>query len=216
MARLPRLIAFFSMLSFALAAQSPAQPWTFKHEKSGIKVFYKDEDTGIYDLKLVFSVHASMHALATLLTDVESYTKWVYKTNESWRVRTVSDTEMYYYNSSDFPWPMSDRDVVVRSNISYNPETKTLISASKAVSGQVDLRKDRVRMDVTDTRWHCADKGNGDIEIEYTLKSDPGGVLPDWLVNMALDWGPVETMKNLKKMLNEEKYRNAKASFIKD
>ncbi len=212
---------FFSILFalvfglVSLSAQSPAKPWKFKHEKSDIKVFYKNDGSGIYDLKLVTNLDGySMEAVAAILMDVEAYTQWVYKTSESWRVRTVSETEMVYYNVSDFPWPMADRDVILTSKISYNSDSKTLISGSKATSTGVDKRDDRVRMDLVDVKWTCIEKSDGKIEIEYTLKSDPGGLLPDWAVNMALDFGPVETMKAFKKKIGESKYKDADVSFV--
>ena len=66
----------FSLFSFPHFPAKTASDWVFKHEKSGIKVYYKDEGTGIYDLKLVTTVEASLHAVAALLTDVEAYPKW--------------------------------------------------------------------------------------------------------------------------------------------
>ncbi len=191
-------------------------PWIFKHEKAGIRVFYRDPGTGVYELRLTTKVPGTLHAIAALLTDVEAYPKWVYKTSEAWRVRTTDQHEMYYYVVSDFPWPMDDRDVVVVSRIHQDEKTKALVSASSAVDGQVDARKNCVRMPVTNTHWICKKSADGQVDIEYTLKSDPGGMLPDWIVNMAIDFGPVETMKSFKKMLAEPKYRDAKVDYVVD
>jgi hypothetical protein len=191
-------------------------PWIFKHEKSGISVFFRDPGTGVYELKLVCKVKTSMHAIAALLTDVEAYPSWVYKTSEAWRVRTTDEHEMFYYNVSDFPWPMDDRDVVVKSRIEQDPKTKILISASSAVEGLVDTKKNRIRMAVTNTHWQCTPKENGEIQIEYTLKSDPGGILPAWVINLGLEYGPVETMKSFKTKIEEAKYRDARVDFIVD
>ncbi len=210
-------------LFFLFFAEKPApnalnneNPWVFKHEKSGIRVFYRDPGTGVYELRLTTKVPGTLHSIAALLTDVEAYPKWVYKTSEAWRVRTTSANEMYYYVVSDFPWPMDDRDVVVVSRIHQDKNSKALISSSSAVPGQIDLRKNCVRMPITDTKWICKKTADGHVEIEYTLKSDPGGALPDWLVNMALDFGPVETMKSFKKMVAEPKYRDATVDYVED
>jgi START domain len=196
--------------------QTPTNPWVFKHEKSGIRVFYRDPGTGVYELKLICTVKTSMHAIAALLTDVEAYPSWVYKTSEAWRVRTTDANEMYYYNASDFPWPLDDRDVVVKSRIEQDKQTKILVSASSAVDGLVEVKKNKIRMSLTDTHWQCTPKGNGEIQIEYTLKSDPGGILPAWVINLGLEYGPVETMKAFKTKISEPKYRDAKVDFVVD
>lgn len=202
--------------AFSFFTPKPAADWIFKHEKSGVKVYYKDEGSGVYDLKLVTTVEASMHSIAALLVDVESYPNWVYKTSEAWRVRTDSDTDMHYYINSDFPWPLDDRDVVVHSRISRDEKTGILTSSSKAVEGLIETRKNRIRMTTTDINWTFTPKEGGKTLIEYTLRSNPGGLLPDWLVNMAIDFGPVETMKKFKTEVATEKYRLARVGFLKD
>ena len=131
------LPSLFCWQVFAFFTPKPPADWVFKHEKSGVKVYYKDEGSGVYDLKLVTTVEASMHSIAALLVDVEAYPKWVYKTSEAWRVRTDSETDMHYYINSDFPWPLEDRDVVVHSSISQDAKTGVLTSSSKAVEGLV-------------------------------------------------------------------------------
>ncbi len=52
--------------------------------------------------------------------------------------------------------------------------------------------------------------------MEYYIYSDPGGSLPDWLVNMALDVGPRETIKNIRGFVQQEKYKTAKVAYLKD
>ncbi len=191
-------------------------PWVFKHEKAGIRVFYRDNGSGIYELRLLTKVDASLHAVAALLTDVPSYTKWCYKTSEAWPVRESGSQSTIYYVVSDFPWPLDDRDVVLDSHIKQDPASKALIGESKAIEGQIEPRKNCVRMATTDIRWVCNKTSDGLVDIEYTLRSDPGGQLPNWLVNMAIDFGPVETMKAFKKLVAEPKYRDAKVDFVVD
>lgn len=199
-----------------LFAQNSGAEWKEKRVKDGVRVFLKDDGSGIYGLKLVATVEASLHSIAALLVDVEAYPTWVYKTNEAWRVRTDSDTDMHYYCNSDFPWPLEDRDLVVRSQISHDPKTGILTSASTAVGGLVEKRKNRIRMETTDINWIFTPKTDGKVLVEYTLRSNPGGLLPDWLVNMAIDFGPIETMKNFRRELATEKYRLARVGFLKE
>jgi hypothetical protein len=41
------------------------------------------------------------------------------------------------------------------------------------------------------------------IKIIYTLKIDPGGYVPPWLVNLAMAEGPYISFKNLKTKISE-------------
>jgi hypothetical protein len=60
---------------------------------------------------------------------------------------------------------------------------------------------------VTDfhAKWVFTPTSNG-IKGVYTLHSDPAGELPDVVINMFVDEGPVNSMKALKKMIKEKKY----------
>ena len=57
------------------------------------------------------------------------------------------------------------------------------------------------------TKWTLLPGPGGWTYVEYYVYSDPGGSLPDWLVNMALDVGPRETIKNMRSFVRQEKYQ---------
>ena len=66
------------------------------------------------------------------------------------------------------------------------------------------------------TSWTLLPGPGGWTYVEYYIYSDPGGSLPDWLVNMALDVGPRETIKNIRGFVQQEKYKTAKVAYLKD
>ena len=43
----------------------------------------------------------------------------------------------------------------------------------------------------------------------HLLKAEPAGSIPDWLVNMVIDHGPLRSMKKFKELLRLDKYKNA-------
>lgn len=98
-----------------LNAQKPDE-WLLKSHKDGVKVYYRQ--TGdVYELKLVTSVRASLPGMVLLFDDPSRYTEWVYRSTESKCIKRVSETEMYYYVRFDFPWPLSDRDLIMHTQL---------------------------------------------------------------------------------------------------
>lgn len=199
--------------SFTIAQDTNG--WIFKNEKEGVKVYYR-KTSDVYELKLITSLKVSLSGLVTLLSEVDNYPKWGYKVTESRELKKVSEWETYYYSKLDFPWPLDDRDIVVRSKMEQDPVTRRITATSVSEPDYIPTNKGVVRMRNAHTSWTLIPGPGGWTYVEYYIYSDPGGSLPDWLVNMALDVGPRETIKNIRNFVLQDKYQRAKLAYLKD
>lgn len=206
---------------FFLAFSSPAlqaqknEGWNFKNEKDGVKVYYKKTDD-VHEIKLVTSLKSSLSALVQLFSEVDDYTKWGYKLSEAKLLKRVSEKEFYYYSKLDFPWPLSDRDLILRTKLEQDSTTKHVTSISTARHDYLPENKDVVRIKTTTTKWTLVPGTGGWVYVEYYINSNPAGNIPDWLVNMAIDVGPRMTIKNMRSILQQPKYQTAKLAYIKE
>lgn len=199
---------------YSVSAQN-SEDWIYKGVKDGVKVFYRKQ-TAIYELKLATSFESSLSGIIHLLSEVENYPVWGYKVKESRLLKRISPTEIIYYSRLDFPWPLDDRDVVLHSKMEQDPVSKRVISTSVALPDYIPAYNGVVRMRDASTKWTIFPGGGGWIYVEYLIHSDPGGSLPDWLVNMGLDMGPRETIKGMRGLLQQPQYRQAKLAHIKE
>ena len=189
--------------------------WELKKEKNDVKVYVRESaDSPIKELRMVFEVEASMDAIVALLQDVEAIPDWVYKCPESYLIKKVSAEEEYYYNRIDFPWPMNDRDFVLRSVLTKDTAKGTMRSESWIAPDVIPEKEGIVRIKDLHLWWDFTPKPNGIVHIDYGLQSDPGGYIPAWMINMAIDQGPLQTIKQFKKALKNPKYKNAKVAFL--
>ena len=208
-------LLFVTLLSPSFFFAQNTEGWVFKNEKEGVKVFYR-KTSDVYELKLITSLKVSVSGLVTLLSEVENYPKWGYKVAESRELKKVSEWETYYYSRLDFPWPLDDRDIVVRSRMEQDPVTRRITATSIAVPDYLPVNKGVIRMSNARTTWTILPGAGGWTYVEYYIYSDPGGSLPDWLVNMALDVGPRETIKNIRNFVQQEKYQKIKLAHLKE
>ncbi len=207
------------LLLCAIVGMANAQEakWELKKDRNDVKVYVREAtDSPFKELKMSFDVEASMHAIVALLQDVEAIPDWVYKCTEAYVVKEISQDEEYYYNLVDFPWPMSDRDFVVRSSMTKDTINNTLRSESWIANDMIPEKEGVVRIKHLHLWWIFTPKPEGGVHIDYYLKSDPGGYLPSWIVNMAIDQGPLQTVKRFRQTLKEPKYRNAKVAFLSE
>lgn len=200
--------------SDALSAQSN-DGWVLKNEKEAVKVYYR-KTSSIYELKLTTSIKVPLSGVVRLFDEVDHYATWGYKIAEARLLKRNSPTDFIYYTRIDFPWPLSDRDVVMHAKVEQDAKSNAVTSVSTALSGWVPEQKNLVRMKTVNTKWTLIPGKGGWLYVEYYLYSDPGGNLPDWAVNMALDVGPRETIKRMKDILKEPDYQNTKLAHIKE
>ena len=209
------LLLFLFVLPFYTPQQD--EGWVFKKNNDGIKIYTREStDSNIKELKFTTTINSSMSNAIALLIDVETYTKWVYKCSQSITLEEISNLESYCYYSVDFPWPMSDRDMVVYSRVHQDPETKVVVSSSAGKPDFIPEKKGLVRIYDHFNQWIFKPVSPNKIEITYFLKSDPAGNIPAWAINLAIDQGPVKSMKRFINLLDDPKYQNKRVPGIED
>ncbi len=204
------------MCGLMLFGQTAAQEdWTLKKTEGDIRVFVRAQSgTPIKELMIEATLRGRLSSVAALLNDPSTYPLWVYRTSASRLVERRSPYLMIYYARTDFPWPLSDRDLYAISEMRQDPRTGILVSESRLWSEAPPPDPCCVRLPFYYSRWQFTPVGDGLIEVQYRLRSDPGGWLPAWLINMAIEIGPVATIERLREMVQRDPWRKARLPHI--
>jgi hypothetical protein len=124
-------------------------------------------------------------------------------------VREYNEKSLQYYAVVDFPWPFDDREMYIISHYEISADEKLITTNSKAVPRKdIEEREDHVRITDMELGWTLTENDNKETEIIYIMRSDPGGVIPAWIVNLALEAGPTNTMNGLKDLVKEHMLDN--------
>ncbi len=191
--------------------------WEFKKNKGGIKIYTREcKGTNIKELKFTVTINATMNQAVALLADVNNYSDWVYGCDHSSTLEEISNKKSYCYYKVDFPWPMTDRDLVVYSEIKQDPITKIVTSDTNSRADYMEKAAGYIRMQKHFNKWIFTPISSNQIVVTYLLKSDPGGSIPSWAINMAIDQGPVKSMKGFMRNLKRPQYINANFEGIED
>ncbi len=185
---------------FDLQAQTPS--WVLQSESGSTKVYTKaNNDTGIKEVRITSVVNAEVNEVLSFLGDVTNYRRWVYKCSKAEKLKVISNHEFYYRTVTDFPFPASDRDLVMYSRQWIDSDSGIAHSQSVA---KPDFDKESpgiVRVREFETNWKLIPRSKNVTIIEYQGKMDPGGNIPTWIVNMGITNGPMKTMAGLTRYL---------------
>jgi hypothetical protein len=186
--------------SLCFGQKSKLPPWELVHEEDGIEVFTRiSEPSAVKEIRITLTISSTIDQVSALLGDVPKYTSWVYKSDESRRLETIHANEFYYYMVFDFPFPLSDRDLIVHSQQWIDEQTGSYHSHSTANIDLIPLDPDMVRITDFESTWNIKPIHGGLLYIDYQAKSSPGGEIPIWLANLVITKGPIETMKGFAK-----------------
>jgi hypothetical protein len=140
---------------------------------------------------------ASADQIAAWVGAVHTYTDWQHHCEEA-RVLPQSDGSRLTYNRIGSPWPVSDRDVVLRSTRTNATDGSIHIEFRNTEDGNLAVPSGVVRMPRLFGSYELTPVEGG-TQVVYTVDSDPGGSLPAWLVRQASKDLPYMTLRNLQK-----------------
>lgn len=196
-------IAF--MLPSLLRSQTAMaqQDCVLKKANGDLKVFscpVENEKMNFIKVEMILE-NTTPDELLDFVRDVENYTNWQYHTIEA-VILKVSDSSIIYRTVVEAPWPVSNREMVTEIKSRYDSSEKNLQVVTRSTNYAYPGSEELVRVPFSMGVWNVSVQGNSTLRIDYTLKIDPGGSVPAWLLNMAIAEGPFQSFSNLKTKLS--------------
>ncbi len=189
--------------------------WTLKKNKNGIRCYTRPVKVSpMLCFRGIIEVKGKMPHLVGFLMDIGRYTEWMYPTDQSYILDRIGETEAYIYTLHKPPWPASPRDIAVRRQWYYNPDTGTVTVTIKGLPEYVIPRKKIVRGNMIMAYYQLLPTSDKTIEITYEVIVDPGGWLPVWLLNFMLVYGPYSTLQKIQEYQPYEEYKDKTYDFI--
>lgn len=208
------LICLAMLLFYDAWAQ---KTWKLISEKDGIYVYTQNlENSKFKAVRAVCTVDCGVSRVSYVLMDVSNTKDWVYATKVCKLLKKISPTDIFYYSEVELPWPVSNRDFIIRITLTQDPKTKIARIVAENHPEYVPEKKNVVRIPKSSGNWILTPLGDGRTKVEYIIHVDPGGSVPAWMVNMLADVGPHSSFTKLKKEVKKEKYDNVTLEGISD
>src|SRR5690606_12962108 len=125
---------------------------------------------------------------------------WFPNTSES-RLLSRRGEIAYQYSVLDAPWPVSDRDNVLRSETSIDSATGRVSIRIVAAPDEFPEQPGRVRVRRARGEWLLEPVGAAQTRVTFTMHLEPGGGVPDWLIDARVVGTPFEALTNLRAAL---------------
>ena len=196
------LIQTRTFKTFARSSEDSLE-WKLRKDKNGIQVYTRlHHDEGVLEYKSITTVNADIERLVDILKDVDNYPSWTANCESAEIYEVINDSSWIEYMTTAVPWPLADRDVVLKFTVVKYKEDyfeAILTSAPDAVPEKDSY----VRVVISEGKWIFKKVDQEHVEIYHQFYSDPGEGIPMWIVNMFIVSGPYKTLLNLKDLCND-------------
>jgi hypothetical protein len=189
--------------------------WVHDSNDQGVEVTtHTDPGRALPMFRGVGNVDAGVFEILAVMDDITHYTDWMSDCIGARIVRSVNEFERIEYNRIAAPWPVSDRDVTIRSWVEASLAKHEIWARFQSVSvPEQGPISGVVRMPRLSGYYHLEAIDVGHTKVTYEVDADPGGLLPNWLVKLTTRKLPIETLVGLRRQV--AKTRGNYEAFLK-
>jgi hypothetical protein len=184
----------------------------------------KDEDIRVFtrfvegsDMKAfkgITTIKSTVTAPVALLQDVKRAHEWVFNCKAMDLIEELAPNNATYYTVTSMPWPVKNRDNISESLVTQDADTGVVTVTIQARNDIFPSNDDHVRVRELDATWTLEPKADGLLKVTYEAHADPGGGLPSWLVNSFVVEAPLNTLRDFRDLVVDEKYQAASREYI--
>jgi hypothetical protein len=196
-----------------LCAASPA--WETVYEDRQLLVERRPyAGSDLDEIRGVTRVRASLAAVMALLKDAPFNRRWVYRSGGATILREEGYARAWVYGIVDAPWPMQDRDTVVRFDYSQQAGSGDILITITNCPDYIPAKAPYVRVPDFGGFWALHPLSGGWVEVTYQVYGDPGGWIPVWLANFAAVTSVTRTLQNMGPALHN--YNHSHSDYVRE
>lgn len=122
------LILFFILPNMSAAANQPDSKWQIDAEHPQYKIFTKAKTGSEFlQTKAVIAIPTSSINVLKQFGDGDNCWSWQKRCEKTKVIKKLSDNEQIIYVAIDMPWPISNREFLVRSHSQRSNDNKAFI-----------------------------------------------------------------------------------------
>lgn len=202
-------------LAASLLLSAPIAAWEVSYDGDGIRVSERPyPGSAVQEFRGERRLSARLGEVMALLRDADYNASWVYRSGGARVIASSGPRQAYVYGVVDAPWPIDDRDTVVRFDYRQDPQTAIIRIDITNMPDYLPLQPGRVRVPDFGGFWELAPLPGGEVAVTYQVRGTPGGLVPVWLANQAARLSVRRTLQNMAAAV--ERYRGRGDALVRE
>ena len=201
----------FVILSLLMQVSYAQPEWELSKEDTqrNIQVFTSSqEDSSYHQFKAVTLVPQNPQTVLAVLSDISAWPQWLARIKQV-KVLKKEKNRSWVYVVYKLPYPFVERDMVVYNQVQLLKTGQILIKTQALNNYPVAIDTDvkRVRLTNFSSTWQLSPLAKSGTKVELWGSGDPEGFVPALMFNYNLPDEPLQSLRQLRKMLLRDKYQ---------
>lgn len=206
------------LLANPVFADSAWQPVSQAKKRGEVSSYVRDvAGYEVKSFKGVVEAPYPMNYIMAVLADIEGLPNWAFQCKRAFKDSKWPET--VYYMEFHTPWPVNNREAVLRNTVTQDLNTFAITIKTVAVQGYMSPSKGKVRVPELNNQFFIEPLKDNWTRISFETLVDPGGAIPAWMSNWIATSAPQETLNALVKQAALPRYQlkaeNVKFSGLK-
>lgn len=176
--------------------------------KQGIKVWTSqaaDNPMAQYRAETLFNT--SLENAAGLILDTEYSAKWIPNIGSIKMIERNDATGAFIaYMVIKMPFPLSDRDLVIKGDILKDKDGRIIIKNNAVKDTRIPEKQGLVRIHHYEGDWIFQKISDQQVKVSTRGFADPGGAVPKGIVNSFVQQQPYQMFQKMKQQLQTVRY----------
>ncbi|MBM4342580.1 MAG: START domain-containing protein [Deltaproteobacteria bacterium] len=140
--------------------------------------------------------------IAAVIDDLDRFCQWQKRCVGARQLQRTSDTERIFYTRTEAPWPLQDRDTVLRGKVSgLGDNLDVVVRFDHLHDPRFPPYPGVVRMPTGSGHFRMTRVDDDHTRVEYQVRADPGGWVPAWAARLSARQVPRDTLAGLRRHL---------------
>ena len=170
--------------------------WDYLYQKDGITVYQESSNKNYYRAEAV--IKENFFTVLAVASDIARRPEWVPNLKESTILQGDVMGGLVLYEVFHLPWPATNRDVVIKCDIKKNYAKKNVLIAFESITREDHPpSKGKIRVPEAKGEMEFSFIDEQTTKGRYQIQLDPGGTLPNFIVNFFIKKAPLDAIKGL-------------------
>jgi hypothetical protein len=194
-----------------------SEPWKLAKSAEGIQIYTSPvPGTEFSMFRAITRVKTSLLSLVAIWSNADSFTGWMFTCKEARLLEKESEQTYIIYILTAVPWPLSNRDNILRSALTQDKVTGKITIEMTGLPDYMEKRPNTVRVIKAFGKVELTPLENHEIEVSFEYFMNPGGLIPAPIINLFLLDFPFFTLKKMRSVVLEKKFQDMQYSFLDD